>query len=483
MNQRKPFAGASHVGETGNSFPSTPSWSESYGSAKRRINRSARPPTSSPVPPQLSEHSRDPRVDSPMASLKIWSAWAKVGSRPYASTSDPLKHDQTITSPWPTWANVDLPSWASPVPKTSHSTSAIALPHQVQAQRDVPGAVIEGLEFHEPALKILEAAQSFSGELKMQVEFGMIILDNVPKALRKDAATKQDWETELAGHGDLCTGFTNMLTASTTDIQHIIDLTNDHGQRLFCETPSGNGLATLIFICDDNEHREVHIEVNPLTPGEFVVKKPPQAIGGVYWHYPKRAWDARMVVTGIATETNVPDEAVEELIGNLSIRTRPGHLLPEVYTKNSHKGLRVENVQLHRQLRYASKRHEHLCLELTQVHDLKILGKATGELKAHTMNIADMIEQRRLWYGASLASLSPPEQFKENINLEFGDDASWEAESIVNVEILRSLKAVTDQVVTRIDGVGFANQGPRGGPDDVRGAPRLPREEPPVSFW
>ena len=77
-----------------------------------------------------------------------------------------------------------------------------------------------------------------------------------------------------------------------------------------------------------------------------------------------------------------------------------------------------------------------------------------------------MVRDNRLWYEVSLSSSVAEEKFKENLDLELGDFASWTPKEIVEAGVLEDLSLVARDVVTRIDNVGYSNKGPRGGPSD-----------------
>lgn len=56
--------------------------------------------------------------------------------------------------------------------------------------------------------------------------------------------------------------------------------------------------------------------------------------------------------------------------------------------------------------------------------------------------------------------------FKENGGMELGDVANWTPKEMLEKGVMEDLSIVARDVVTRIDGVGYYNKGPRGGPSD-----------------
>ncbi len=140
----------------------------------------------------------------------------------------------------------------------------------------------------------------------------------------------------------------------------------------------------------------------------------------------------------------------------------------DLVTRTTAKELRVKAMTLHRQQDYTCSLHPSTFVSITEVQDLYIQRNADEPdlIRACAKSPAEMIRDNRLWYEVSLSSLVAEEKFKQNMGLEFGDVAGWTPNEIIDAGVIEHLAVVARDVVTRIDGVGYNNKGPRGGPSD-----------------
>ena len=70
-----------------------------------------------------------------------------------------------------------------------------------------------------------------------------------------------------------------------------------------------------------------------------------------------------------------------------------------------------------------------------------------------------MIKTNRLWWEAKITSINAATVLKGNLGLELGEVATWSPSSVVDKGVVRDLFAVANEIVTRIDYVGFFNRG------------------------
>ena len=163
-----------------------------------------------------------------------------------------------------------------------------------------------------------------------------------------------------------------------------------------------------------------------------------------------------------------------------------GNPLLDLVTQTTGTDLRIEAVTLRRQNRYRSIARLSISLCITEVQDLYIQRAAdsTDLIRARAKPPAEMVHDNRLWYEVSLSSSVAEEKFKENVDLELGDVASWTPREMVEAAVFEDLSLVARDVVTRIDNVGYWNKGPRGGPSDgaMTNASTTNAEEGP-GFW
>lgn len=143
---------------------------------------------------------------------------------------------------------------------------------------------------------------------------------------------------------------------------------------------------------------------------------------------------------------------------------------------------------LRRETRYHAVTQPDIVLHLTEVQQLFVEQSNKNELRAFAQPATEMIKQNRLWYEVSLSSKYATEKFNENLGLEIGENASWEPQEFIDEGVMENLKLLTAKLVTSIDGIGYANQGPRRAPSeratDQAAAPMaLAAPQPALGFW
>ena len=241
------------------------------------------------------------------------------------------------------------------------------------------------------------------------------------------------------------------------------------------------------------------------------VRSLPKVLGALNYHFPKRMWDARLA---LSTATLVTDEsfafgaggmigemtsngrllkAAKAIVDNLYIP--PGEKVLNLYTKTvnkdktPNKDLKIEAVLLRRENCHRSTANVHLNLRLTEIQDLVMLCPTDKKYSVHAFSQPPeaMVKNKRLWYTAALSSDEAEATFKENIHLELGELAVWTPETLVNGGVIRNLSDLAQEVVTRIDNVGYSNKGPVIEPkqETVTGtvAASATGAGPPAAFW
>lgn len=242
------------------------------------------------------------------------------------------------------------------------------------------------------------------------------------------------------------------------------------------------------------------------------VRSRPKVLGALNYHFPKRMWDARLAMTTASLITDesfgcpaggIIDEmtsdgrilkAAKAIVDNLYIPQ--GEKVLDFYTKTvnkdktPNKDLKIEAVLLRRETCYRNTANVHLNLRLTETQDLVIQCPTDRKYLVHAFSLAPeiMVKKQRLWWTASLSSDEAEATFKENMHLELGELAGWTPETLVNAGVIRNLSDLAQEVVTRIDNVGYGNKGlhlESMKQDTVAG--NIPastaRAAPPTAFW
>ncbi|KAI9789357.1 MAG: hypothetical protein M1835_001724 [Candelina submexicana] len=362
---------------------------------------------------------------------------------------------------------------ASTVKSTVSSTS------QKTAGRNEKLDTVRLEKLNEIGISMLQHARSFNGDIRLAVDIGRILLSGVPSQFMTSPFAETEWDnvfTARGGSGIPRSTFTNMLTTSFVDASFILSLKTPGGGRLFQEQPHEFKVA-YEFNCVTEEAKEIILEVDEFA--NYEVNKSVEVLALLYWHYPKRAWDAMLTLTGATRVTDFCEDAIKTIINHLEI---PEQTLLDLHTKAPSKDLRVQTVLLRRETRYFAIAHPDIVLHLTEVQQLFVERPSKYDLRAFAKPPAEMIKDNRLWYEVSLSSKFAAAKFNENLELELGDDASWEPQEFIDRSVFENLKLVTAKLVSSLDGIGSANQGPRGGPSErAKGQPAA--SQPAIGFW
>ena len=186
-------------------------------------------------------------------------------------------------------------------------------------------------------------------------------------------------------------------------------------------------------------------------------------MGALDWHFPKRAWDARLRLTSEKSLATDYQKHVKGMIDNLMIDVSEDGQLLELRIKTIDENLSIESITLRRETLHPVTIYPDLILHLTECQDLQArqssYSKSIYSGSIQTSNT--MIKANRMWWEAKTSSINATNTLKENITLELGGTAVWTPSSIINKGVVHDLFAATKEIVTRIDHVGFFNRGKR----------------------
>jgi hypothetical protein len=315
-------------------------------------------------------------------------------------------------------------------------------------------------------LQILDNVRAFRGYLDMEVSIGRTLIEGLrgPEA-REFAASKPMPPRRMAGglkeHLSLNEStklyFVERLTSSTVEACQI------HTPQLFHQEAVEE--CWYEFHCEDKYHNQFIVKVKAVDDAQ--IELVPATIGQIFFHYPKRKWDARFAVNGRKPYTH--RKAVKEFMEKLSAEVRDskdGRLVDLRFRMTSN--LKIISAYTKKRLSFGHINNERITLHLTEVQDL-IRGWMRDDTSLHqfaSRERAEMIEARRLWYEAKM-SISAKSFFDENLKTKAGDDAVWDAKDVLDDKMLSDIQSVVDRVIIRMDGVGVLNKGWRGGEEDM----------------
>ena len=184
-------------------------------------------------------------------------------------------------------------------------------------------------------------------------------------------------------------------------------------------------------------------------------------MGALDWHFPKRAWDARLRLTSQRFLATDYQKQANGIIKTLKIDPSKDGQTLELWVKTIDENLSIEAITLRRETLHPSTIHPDLVLHMTECQDLQVRQPSDSEsIYSGSIQSANvMIKTNRLWWEAKVTSINAATVLKGNLRLELGEVATWSPSSVVDKGVVRELFAVANEIVTRIDYVGFLNRG------------------------
>ncbi|KAI9798863.1 MAG: hypothetical protein M1833_004366 [Piccolia ochrophora] len=321
--------------------------------------------------------------------------------------------------------------------------------------------------------KSLKLAKSHMGEVKVDIDIGRILMQNVPEK----AAWRflpHEWDEVLKPDDPQepppTPIFTNMLTTSVTDMDLVLNARNSDGSRLFADEVK-TWSVTYEFACSTKDGEQFIIEIDGEDhEGDLpTVKAMPRHFGTIYLHHPKWNWDAKCSITGTRfLLTDSFSETARQLLQNLWVPAELTNL--RFTTALPGKFPRIESVVLKRQTQHppapdCTTLHG-LTLCVTEVQDLVVQHHPSlpGAIRVFAVDPAAMIDAyngTRLWYEVSLRSSPEVEaKLKENVEMEIGEEAKWNPDDVLNAQEVKTLTDVVEDVIRSCECVGEENVGP-----------------------
>ena len=254
--------------------------------------------------------------------------------------------------------------------------------------------------------------------------FGTVLTRHLEqKEFQKGVFTKNKLHTKLREAGkDLQTSFLSRMTTSKTDARYLLELANDVGVEIGTHyeihlKKSDGGQSVLTF--DESDKTS------------FIVMKGDNKLGRLFLHYPMRVWDAQVTIDQPEIDDMSTTDACEFVFSIHSTGVPPSFLARVPQTSFS-----IERVYVKRT--FTRQLYIGIEIQVTEYWELMLesVNLPNYNFKAVALPDEEMIEKQRLW-------------FEFSVRAETADSAS-----------AARLQGVVDDVVTKIDGVGFGNKGP-----------------------
>ncbi|KAL1297685.1 hypothetical protein AAFC00_006236 [Neodothiora populina] len=383
------------------------------------------------------------------------------------SKNDPMRSVDTSGLPLP-----EPPP--PPPPAALQSAARTYMRVQTEARSDSRLRPKTDKTTHKPDVwHILDHARSLRGVLQTEVQLGQILIRaaRVGEANNfvRNGAREENFDKSLATYessGEVLVQFSPILTSSTIEACQIVN------PELFEQTPF-NTEVFYEFVLNDKNKGRVHLKVYGESDS-VKLSSAPKTIGRVLCHFPRRVWDASVQV--IHHEDLTPSEAMQQIIDTLEIEVsaietdRVKHRVPRLKFRVQSNDVSVESVYTKRNIQHRSKERDDIYLYVTENRLLDLKHRKDD----HTVRVASsdlapiMVTEHSLWYEASLRVARNP-LLDQNLGLELGVDAQWTPDDVLDKGLLDDLNTITEQLITRLDGVGGENHGPRGDIQDLLG--------------
>ncbi|KAF7959887.1 hypothetical protein EAE96_001490 [Botrytis aclada] len=321
--------------------------------------------------------------------------------------------------------------------------------------------------------------RGFQGEVKVHIEFGRILLGNLPvKIVSKEEQNKPYDEDSIIPHlypppgGRLREGdgpevtFTNILTELEADTTFLSNLKNNEGVRLWSEKYF-EWKVTYEFTCLElrtDKLFTVEIDAETFETHIVVLKK----YGGTYVHGTMRHWDLQLSVEGIEDEEDIRNNwpGYDELASGIqrTLYIPPGNEKPNHALKLPN-DIMNQFIIYHLKIR---KTRSYVSLDGNSKLNITEVDKSRGhELQVKDQGISVYVFQEEKkeinvetnWQEVSITSVAMDKLLEQNMALELGEEVQWTVQDLAAKKVSNALIKPACTMLAQMDGVGFYNDG------------------------
>ncbi|KAL8795559.1 MAG: hypothetical protein Q9195_001980 [Heterodermia aff. obscurata] len=333
-----------------------------------------------------------------------------------------------------------------------------------------PGETSVLKQYDDGAAQLLSMARTIQGQIKLEVIIGRLMIDHQSGSseFKKRTFAVGQWPTVFLNASAPArprSFITNRLTSFGSDADFISQLKLPSGRSMFTPEPCERA-AFYRFKCFSTLNAHSTMVVDIYEDQTLKLQSTDLLNGALDLHFAKRYWDARIAVT---TNQSVDDEryakAAQFMADSLCVVPTASNL--DIFTKTKSKTINFQTIEIRRETRHRSTNYPDLLLKLSEVQELSFEISATENEEqcyhAWTKPKPDMVNDGKLWWEVSLASVTAEQILQENETLELGEMSIWKPSDIVDALIVRHMSHLARDIVTRIDSVGNHNRGPKTG--------------------
>jgi hypothetical protein len=393
----------------------------------------------------------------------------EVSSRRYFKTTPHQKGKKAKQGPnKAVVAQLDAPEWDPRVSAIAQRPSQGTPRSQVPQPPARQAKPVVLPECSKDVREILQKAMSFSGHLAMEISIGRILMHGFSRDEVKAFA-----DTKAMSADFMAKGLKDHFSSTNSRIYFVERLTSSINEA--CQIPAGDLFkqepaleeSWFEFKCESQDQGRQKLSIKVKGEQQSEVSLNSNSLGQVFFHFPKRKWDARFSVTGQLPYEH--SETTLKFLETVSAQVRD-------YGSERRADLRfrvtsdmnILSVQAKRRLTFEYLRNSRIKLHVTEVQIMSRSWKKddTSFHQTQTGDRSAWIAAGQLWYEAKL-TISAESFFDQNLDLGTGDDAAWEPEEVLDDKLLCDMQNVIDHLVSRLDGVGLQNKGLRGHEEDM----------------
>ncbi|QSZ33970.1 hypothetical protein DSL72_005550 [Monilinia vaccinii-corymbosi] len=324
---------------------------------------------------------------------------------------------------------------------------------------------------------LMAPVRGFHGKVKIHLDFGRILLGNLPVKIVSKGENSKPWEPDFITR-HLCPPpdveirlgdgpelfFTNVLSRLEADVIFLSHLKNRDGSRLWSEK-STEWKVTYEFTCEEMRTGKLFtIEIDAETFETHIIAL--RQFGEIDVHGTMRHWDLKLAVEGIEDEEEIRDnwpgydDLAKEIQRTLYIppgNEKPNHAfkVPQMIMEHFviyH--LKIRKTRTYDSLDRSSKLH------ITEVdkscgHELPVKGQ--GILVYHFPEEKNEPGMEKSWHEASITSVTMNKLLQQNVHLELGEEVSWTVPDLAVKRVSNTLIEPACAMLAQMDGVGFYN--------------------------
>ncbi|KAL8768683.1 MAG: hypothetical protein Q9209_005101 [Squamulea sp. 1 TL-2023] len=339
--------------------------------------------------------------------------------------------------------------WAAPevIPKAKPKLRSIANPKATQqlASENIHGNAAKEQNNDVEVLTIIQTLRSagiLDGTATMEVEIGRILIKHSsvqPNKSNSWAHVYNTWSAifDSPNGKETETIFTNRLPNPHTNLGLPANIKQQDGQQYFADDPYDCNIIYQFF-CETNlGDEEVLLRISE--QGTVQAFSSERVIGAIQWHYPKRQWDARLVVKTSERICHY-DDAVKAVSSSLVIVPSPDQTTASISADLGNSGLVFKSASILRKVQFRCLADPDIIMICTEVQHLGP-AKERQSFFNSAIDRAATAETGDLWWEIKL----------ESVEIQ---QANWSAEDIIQKQVTERLHAVATSVVTQIDGLG-----------------------------